>query len=227
MPIRIISSMATKQLLTDLTHALERESGLQTQVESVGGVDAAKRVAAGEPFDIVVLAADAIDKLIAQGNVVEGSRIDLVRSGVSIAVRAGTPHPPIGDEAGVRAALLASKAIGYSTGPSGVKLLERIGDWGLTDALRDRLVQAPPGVPVAALLAQGEVDLGVQQLSELMNVDGVEVVGPLPASIAIVTVFSAGIARVSPRRDMVRAVLGHLGGEALAVAAPNNGMEKA
>lgn len=102
MPIRIISSMATKQLLTDLTHALERESGLQTQVESVGGVDAAKRVAAGEPFDIVVLAADAIDKLIAQGNVVEGSRIDLVRSGVSIAVRAGTPHPPIGDEAGVR-----------------------------------------------------------------------------------------------------------------------------
>lgn len=93
--------------------------------------------------------------------------------------------------------------------------------------MRDRLVQAPPGVPVAALLAQGEVDLGVQQLSELMNVDGVEVVGPLPASIAIVTVFSAGIARVSPRRDMVRAVLGHLGGEALAVAAPNNGMEKA
>ncbi len=227
MPIRIISSMATKQLLAELAAAAARAPVPALEVESVGGVDAAKRVAAGEAFDLVVLASDAIDALIAEGHVLEGSRVDLVRSGVSIAVRTGTPHPAIGDEASVRQALLDASSIGYSTGPSGKRLLERIAQWGLADALRDRLVLAPPGVPVAALLAQGSVTLGVQQLSELMNVDGVDVVGPLPDAISIVTVFSVGIVRGTLRRDDARAAIGYLSGPALAAAAPANGMEKA
>ncbi|MGE0313009.1 MAG: substrate-binding domain-containing protein [Lautropia sp.] len=227
MAIRVISSMATKQLLAALAAAIGRESGVGLEIESVGGVDAAKRVAAGEAFDVVVLAADAIDALIAEGHVVAGSRTDLVRSGVSVAVPAGDPHPPIADEGQVRRALREAPSIGYSTGPSGRKLLERIAQWGLADELADRLVLAPPGVPVAALLAQRKVAIGVQQLSELMNVDRVDVVGPLPDAISIVTVFSAGLVRASTQPDAARAAISSLAGPLLVAAAPTHGMEKA
>ena len=95
-------------------------------IESVGGVDAAKRVQAGEAFDVVVLAADAIDKLVAAGRVVAGSKVDLVHSGVAVAVRAGAPRPDIGSEEALRHAVLAARSIGYSTGPSGVALTEAV-----------------------------------------------------------------------------------------------------
>src|SRR5262245_26749097 len=117
-----ISSMATRQVLADLAQAWEQRSGRPVAIESVGGVDAAKRVAAGEAFDFVVLAADAIDKLIAGGSVVPGSCVDLVDSGVSIAVRAGAARPDLSTEDALRRAVLAAPTVGYSTGPSGVAL---------------------------------------------------------------------------------------------------------
>jgi molybdate transport system substrate-binding protein len=110
-----ISSMATRLLLAELADAYQRRSGVAVHFESVGGVDAARRVHAGEAFDVVVLAAEAIDSLITSGRVVAGSRVDLVRSGVAIAVRAGAPRPDIATEYALRKALGSARTVGYST----------------------------------------------------------------------------------------------------------------
>jgi molybdate transport system substrate-binding protein len=226
-PIRIISSMATKRLLADLVSAFERVSPQpHVTVESVGGVEAVKRVAAGEPFDVVVLASGPIDSLRAQGRLI-GSRINLVNSSMAAAVRSGAPAPSITSEDEVRRAVLAASSVGYSTGPSGDHLLALLRRWGLDDLLKDRLVQARPGVPVASLVASGEVALGFQQLSELMNVDDVDVVGLLPASIQGVTTFSAGVTQVSKQPAVAHAMLEFMASPAVAALKRQHGMEPA
>ena len=143
--LRLISSMATKPLLADLVKLYTAHAhDVQVQVESVGGVDAAKRVHAGEAFDGVVLASDAVDKLIVSGHVLHGSRADLVRSGVAVAVPAGQPLPDISTEAALKAAVLAAPTLGYSTGPSGVQLAKLFEVWGIAEQIAPRIVQAKP-----------------------------------------------------------------------------------
>ena len=193
--VRVISSMATRALLADLA------ADGSARVESVGGVDAARRVAAGEPFDVVVLASDAIDRLLSAGHLVPGSKVDLVRCDVAIAVPESAPRPSVADEAGLRAAVSAAPRIALSTGPSGTALVQRFERWGLADTVRHRLVQAPPGVPVGRLLAQGDADIGFQQLSELLGLPGIAVLGTMPPGLEIVTTFSpacCGAARWVP-----------------------------
>ena len=219
--------MATKRLLAELVAQFEQTSPLKVSVESVGGVDAAKRVQAGEAFDAVVLAADAIDKLIAAGQIVAGSRVDLVRSGVAVAVRAGAQRPNIESEDAVKKAVLAARSIGYSTGPSGVQLQKLFERWVVAEQIKDRIVQAPPGVPVGKQVADGEVELGFQQLSELMNLPGIDVLGPLPGAIQIVTTFSGGIAAASARPGEVRTLLQFMASRAADGAKRRNGMEPA
>ena len=225
--IKGISSMATKLVLADLAQAYEQRSGQRVAIESVGGVDAAKRVQAGEAFDVVFLAADAIDKLIASGQVLPGSRVDLVRSGVAVAVRAGAPRPDISSEEAVRNAVLAARSLSYSTGPSGVALAQLFARWGIVGQIKDRIVTAPPGVPVGSLVAQGEVELGFQQLSELMNLAGITVLGPLPPAIQIITTFSAGVCSASQQPEAVRAMLADMNSPAAAETKRRHGMEPA
>jgi molybdate transport system substrate-binding protein len=227
MAIRGISSMATRQVLAELASAYEQRSGSAIAIESVGGVDAARRVQAGEPFDVVILASDAIDKLIAGGHAVAGSKVDLVRSGVAVAVRAGAPRPDISSEESVRRALLAAPTIGYSTGPSGVALLKLFERWGVSEELKTRTVQAPPGVPVGTLVARGEVALGLQQLSELMHLEGITVVGPLPAPIQIVTTFSGAACATSAQAQEVGRLLAFMASPDADAAKRRQGMEPA
>jgi molybdate transport system substrate-binding protein len=188
--------MATKALLADLTQAYLAQTGVSVQIESVGGVDAAKRVQAGEAFDLVLLASDAIDKLIASGHVQTGSRSDWVRSPVAVAVQTGAVRPDLSNEAAVKAAVLASPTLSYSTGPSGVYLEKLFERWGIADTVKARIVVPPPGTPVGALVANGQAALGFQQLSELISMSGIDVLGTLPTDVAFITTFSSGIPSV-------------------------------
>lgn len=227
--IKGISSMATRQVLADLVAAFGQRTGSAAAIESVGGVDAAKRVMAGEAFDVVILASDAIDKLLAAGRVVAGSKVDLVHSGVAVAVRAGAPRPDIASEAAVRDAVRAARSVSYSTGPSGVALAKLFERWGLADELKARLVTPPPGVPVGSLVASDEVELGFQQYSELINLGGIDVLGPLPPEIQITTTFSAGVcATASPEQaEAVRELLAFMASGDADEAKRRQGMDPA
>jgi len=225
--LRGISSMATRAVLAELVAGYRQQCDDEVAIESVGGVDAAKRVLAGEAFDLVILASDAIERLIAAGCVAADSRVDLVHSGVAVAVPAGTPLPDIGTEAALRAAVLAAPTIGYSTGPSGVQLAKLFERWGIADTVKGRIVQAPPGVPVGSLVAKGEIALGFQQLSELINVEGIHIVGALPPAVQIDTVFSAGRCTGSTQAAAVSALLAFLASPQADAAKRRHGMTPA
>ena len=225
--IKGISSMATRQVLAELVELYGRQCADRVAIESVGGVDAAKRVQAGEVFDVVILASDAIGKLAACGHVVPASQVDLVHSGVAVAVRAGAPVPDISTEDAVRRAVLAARSLSYSTGPSGVALAKLFERWGIAQEIAPRIVQAPPGVPVGALVAQGEVELGFQQLSELLHVSGITLVGTLPPAIQITTTFSGAIAANARQPDAARALLAFMASPEAAAAKRRQGMDPA
>ncbi|MEJ0038969.1 MAG: substrate-binding domain-containing protein [Gammaproteobacteria bacterium] len=226
-PLKLISSMATREVLNELAARFERDTNQKIATEAAGGVDVAKRVHSGEAVDIVVLASNAIDKLIADGKVLAGSRVDLVRSGVSIAVRAGAAKPDLSSEDAVKRAVLGAKTVSYSTGPSGVYLEKMFARWGILEDIRPRIIVPPPGKPVGSLVAEGTVELGFQQLSELLNLAGIEVVGPLPPAIQSITIFSGGVSATSAQPDTARAALKFMASPDAADAKKRHGMESA
>jgi molybdate transport system substrate-binding protein len=193
--LRCISSMATRQILAELAARYEEQTGRSIELVSVGGVEASRRLRDGERFDLAALAIDALETLTSEGIIAKDSLTPYAASGMAIAAPAGAPRPGLGDEAAVKQAVLAARAVGYSTGPSGTHLLTLLKRWGVDTEMSARLVQAPPGVPVATLLARGEASLGFQQLSELLHAPGVEVLGPLPPTIQATTLFAIGVCR--------------------------------
>ncbi|MGF6484855.1 substrate-binding domain-containing protein [Paraburkholderia sp. JPY419] len=226
-PITGISSMATRQVLAELAASYERRTGQGVTIESVGGVDAARRVEDDEVFDIVVLAADAIERLVVTGCVEAASRVGLARSGIAVAVAAGATHPDIATEAAMRDAILGARSIGYSTGPSGTHLLKLFERWGIAGQIASRIVKAPPGVPVGTLVARGEVALGFQQMSELIHVPGIDVLGELPAAIQSTTTFTAAICTAARHREAAQALLTFLVSREADGAKLQNGMSPA
>ena len=227
-PITGISSMATRRVLAELVGRWETASGGRAAIEAIGGVDAAKRVRAGETFDVVVLAADVMAKLEAEGFLAAGTTVGFVRSPMALAVKAGAPKPDVADPEAVKAAILAARSVGYSTGPSGTHLLDVARNWGLDPAgEKPRFVQAKPGIPVAALVASGEAELGVQQMSEFIGEPGIDVAGLVPAPIQSVTTFSIGIGARSARVEAARGLIAMLNAPESAPIKRRLGMEPA
>ncbi|CAM3844108.1 substrate-binding domain-containing protein [Roseateles saccharophilus] len=222
--LTLISSMATRHLLTALAEAHAGGGAPATRIESVGGVDAARRVQEGEAFDLVVLAADAIARLDAAGRLKPGSIRPIADSSVAIAVRAGAARPDVATEAALRAAVLQARAIGYSTGPSGTALMQLFERWGLADTLKERLVQARPGVPVGSLVASGEVELGFQQLSELQGLDGITLLSGMPPEVDIVSRFSGAVTANAAQPDAAQALLDFMAGPAADALKRRHGM---
>jgi len=189
--IRLIASAGVRELLQDLIPQFERSRGHTVRPQWGGNADILKRITGGEGFDLVIMAAENIDKLIAAGKV-SGRRTDVAKSGVGVAVREGLPKPDISSAEAVRQAVLAAKSVAYSSGPSGIYIAELFKRMGLADQIKDKVKQTPSGVQVGDVMARGEADLGFQQVSELIHVKGTTYVGPLPPEIQLMTTFSAG-----------------------------------
>ncbi|GAA5210702.1 substrate-binding domain-containing protein [Streptomyces thinghirensis] len=202
-----LSSMATRPILTELSEHIRLAHGIPVRFKAAGGVETTRRVREGAEADLLVLADGALAALEKEGYLLAGTVRPLWVSQVVAAVPEGAPTPPLGSESDLRAALLSAKKIAYSTGPSGTALVDLISRLGLTDTLEDRLLQAAPGVPAGTLLSSGQADLAFQQHSELMDLPGVVVVGPLPGDTAISSLFSMGVLTSSTQPTRAREVL--------------------
>jgi molybdate transport system substrate-binding protein len=222
-----LSSMATRHILADLARDYELQTGIRVEIRSMGGVEAAKLVRAGEPTDVVVLAAKVIQSLEAEGHIAKGSIREFARSEIGVAAPAGAPRPGIENEQAVRKAMIDARRICYSTGPSGDHFKALCEKWGVIDSVLGRALLAPPGVPVASLVSRGDADLGIQQMSELMSQPGIEVVGSLPPEIQAVTVFSAGVSSACAVREAANAFLAYLGSAETRDSKRRYGMEPA
>ena len=215
--------MATRQILADLAGDYEASHGTRVEIRSMGGVEAAKLVRAGEATDVVILASKVMASLEAEGHLAKGGTKDFARSEIGLAVRAGLAPPSVADEQAVRQAMGDARKICYSTGPSGDHLKALCEKWAIPLA---RTLVAPPGVPVATLVAKGDADLGFQQLSELIGQPGIEV-GRLPSEIQAVTVFSAGISINSRDPEAARALIAYLASVETDGAKRRHGMQPA
>jgi molybdate transport system substrate-binding protein len=222
-----LSSMATRHILADLARDYEQRNGVAVEIRSMGGVEAAKLVRAGEAAEVVVLASKVMRSLEAEGHLVKGSIRDFARSEVAIATPAGAPRPGVESEQSVRQAILDACRICYSTGPSGDHLKSLCEKWGVADSVLARALVAPPGVPVASLVARGEADLGFQQLSELIGQPGIEIAGALPPEIQAVTVFSAGVSTSSGEPEAARHFIAYMTSPETGEVKRRRGMEPA
>src|SRR2546427_3035820 len=183
------------------------------------------RLQRGEPVDVVIMADSALDDLIKHGKVVTGSRVDLVRSSIGVAVRAGAPKPDISSVAALKRTLLQAKSIAYSASASGVyvstELFQRL---GIADQVMSKS-QRIDSARVGAVVARGDAEIGFQQISELLPVPGIDYVGPLPPEVQKVTVFSAGIASSSKHPEAARALIRFLASPAVVPAIRKSGLE--
>jgi molybdate transport system substrate-binding protein len=205
--VKLIASAAVKEAVVALVPAFEKASGHKVTAIWAGTEAITKRIGGGEVVDIVLVAAPNIDKLIAEGKLVAGSRADVAKSGVGVAVRAGLPRPDISSGEAVKNAVLAAKSVAYSSGPSGFYLAELFKKMGIAEQIKDKVKQTPSGVQVGEVVARGEADLGFQQVSELLHLKGIQYLGPLPADIQHITVFSAGLHSAAPEPDAAKALV--------------------
>ncbi|WP_441235770.1 substrate-binding domain-containing protein [Bradyrhizobium sp. 930_D9_N1_4] len=190
--IRMLSTLGLMGAMRSLSSAFEAASGIHVDSDFAPTLALLKRLRDGEAADLVILTREGLDEMIGEGRVVADSAADLARSYVGLAVRAGQPHPDIATEAALRATLLAARSVAYSRlGASGVYFAQLIQQWGIAAEINARATIVEQGF-TAERLVSGEADLAVQQISELKQVEGIEIVGPVPHELQTPAVFSAG-----------------------------------
>jgi molybdate transport system substrate-binding protein len=225
--IKVLSSQAIKEAYLAFAPEFERVSGHKLNTTWNGTVDILKKLRAGEVFDMVILVTPSMETMIKEGKIVAGSRVDLVRSGIAVAVPLGAPKPDISSAEAIKRALLAAKnGIGYSSGPSGVFLEGLFQRWGIADQVKPKIKQTPPGTPVGSLLARGDVDIGFQQVSELLLYPGLQYVGPLPPDMQHVSVFAGGVHTGARQPDAARELIRFITSPAALPFIKKTGMEQ-
>ena len=210
--IHVLSAGAVRSIVTELAQAFEKETGHKVSLQ-FGTVGVTRKRLATDPADVVIMSDVAIDESIKQDTLVAGSRTDIARTGMGVGVRDGGPKPDITTADGFKQALLAAKSITYvdpaQGATSGIHFAEILKTFGIADAVKPKTTLVPGGYP-AELVAKGEVEMVVHQISEIVPVKGVTMVGPLPKEVQKVTVYSTGIARKSTSPDVARAFVAFL-----------------
>ena len=225
--ITVLAVGPTKEVIVELVPQFEKNSGHKVATTWTGTANIKKRIAAGEIYDLVIVGGPEIDAFSQQGKVVPGSRVDLMKSGVGAAVRAGAPKPDIGSSEGLKKTLLAAKSIGYSSGPSGDHVVSLIERMGIADQVKLKMKQVPSGTRVSTMIESGEAEIGFQQISELINEKGIDYLGPLPSDVQKITVFSAGLHTGAKEPEAAKAMLKALTGPEAATVIKQRGMDPA
>lgn len=228
--IKVMTSGAFTAALLDVAPQFERTNHMKIETffgASMGNAPDSipNRLQRGEPVDVVILAAGALDELIKEGKVVPGSRTDLARSSIGMVVRAGAPKPDISSVEALKRTLLAAKSIAFSASASGVYLSKELFPrLGIADQIAGKCKRIESG-PVGAVVARGDAEIGFQQIAELRPVPGIDYVGPLPPEVQKVTIFSAGVAVGAKKPDAARALIKFLVSPALVPAITKTGLE--
>jgi len=223
--LNVLSSNAIRQAYLELVPQFEKATGHSVTTTWAGTNDVVKRVSGGELYDLVIMSADAFGKIA--DRIVPGTRADLVKSGIGVAVRPGTPKPDLSSGETVKQALLSARTIGHSSGPSGNYLQTLFGKLGVADAIKGKVRQTPAGTPVAVLMRAGEIDLGFQQVSELIHESGIEYVGALPADIQHTSFFGGAVHASATHPDAAQAWMRVLTDPANAAVIRKHGLEPA
>ncbi len=223
--VKVMASAALREAYLELVPQFERSTEHKVATTWAGTVEIMKRMQAGETFDLVIMAGPSIDELIKLGKIVPGSRVDLAKSGVGAAVRAGAPKPDISSGEALKRAMLAAKSIAYSTGPSGVYLAGLFQRMGIAEEIKSKVKIAPPGMPVGEMVARGEAEIGFQQVSELLPVAGTDFIGPLSADVQQITVFAGGIHAGAKEPDAAKALVKFITSPAAVPVIKKKGME--
>lgn len=208
--IKVIVANAIKEAYEPLVASFEKASGHKVLTTFSGTEATFRRVSGGEVFDIVLIGSEAIDRLIGAGKLAKGSRVDIARSGVGVAVRSGLPKPNIASGEALKAAVLNANSVAYSAGPSGEYVAELLKKLGVADQISTKVKRPSSGAEVAGLLVKGEVDFGFGQVSEFLNVKGLTDLGPLPPEIQHVTIYAAAGHIAASSQDAAHAFLKHL-----------------
>jgi molybdate transport system substrate-binding protein len=222
--IKVMLSAAFKEAYLELVPQFERGTGHKVESLWVPSVQMMSRLKGGETVDLVILSAASLDALRNAGLI--SDRTDLARSGIGVAVKSGARKPDISSGEAVKRAVLAAKGIAYSTGPSGIYLMELFQRMGIAESIKSKVKQVQ-GEPAGGVVARGEAEIAFQQVSELLPVPGIDFVGPLPADIQQITVFSAGLHGAAKQPDAARALVKFLTAPAAAPVIRKNGMEPA
>lgn len=223
--IKVLSTQATEESFKELVPQFEKATGHKVTTVFTGTLDANKRLAAGESYDLLIMSSTSIDEHLKDGKVAPGTRVDLAKSGVALAVKPGTPKPDIKTVEALKKTILAAKSIGYSTGPSGVYIISLFEKLGVADQVKGKLKQTPTGVFVGSIIASGEVEIGFQQVSELSQYKGIVYVGPLPAEVQKYTTFSSAIIAGTKQADAAKALVKFITTPVAASAYKKRGME--
>jgi molybdate transport system substrate-binding protein len=215
--IKVLSTQATEEAYKELVPQFEKGSGHKVTTIFTGTLGVMKRLSEGEAYDLLIMSRQSIDELAQTGKVVAGSRTDIAKSGVGVAVGKGKPKPDISTVDALKKSLLAAKSIGYSTGPSGIYVVTMFQKMGIADEIKTKLKQTPTGVFVGSIIASGEAEIGFQQVSELSFFPGIDYVGPIPAEVQLITIFSAGIPAGTKQADAAKALVSFITAPAAAV----------
>jgi molybdate transport system substrate-binding protein len=225
--INVVASTAMREILEALVPQFERDSGHKVTVSFLSGAVLPVKMKEGAQADLVVTTPATIDDLVAAGKVVANSRVDFVRSGAGVSVRAGAPKPDISTADALKNALLAAKTVGYSQGPSGVHFMTVLAKLGITDQIKAKGVVPPLGQRVGTLIAEGKAEIGVQQITELLQIPGIDFVGPLPKDLQANIVYATATPTSAKEKAGAAALVKYLGSEPTVPVIKKMGLEPA